>query len=205
MIAEARRLIYIFGTVMIVSIFVVSWINFLWAPWPWSWNPIHWLIFLRTGGPLLYANHVSSAVAVLSVATYFVIKNPKHGAQWILVVFSTGSSHEMIGITETVMVAGTRALGPISNLYWVDLGFVLILALIVASKAQRRMIAEVALVCAVFNAAWLATILIFNIPTLTVNGFIPGPAFFDWRENSLEVASWIVPSAWWILRWRQPR
>lgn len=197
-----RRPVYIFGSFIVLSVFGLLWINFLYNPWPWSWNPLYWLIFLRTGGPLLYANHVSSVVAVLSVASYFAIKNPKNAAQWILVVLSTGSCHEMIGITETVLATSTVALQPITHLYWIDLGFVLALALIVSTRKQKRMMAEIALVCAVFNAAWLGVILGLHVPTLTVKGFVPGPQFFDWRENSLEVASWTVPSAWW-LRWRR--
>ncbi len=172
---------------------IILWINFLWQPWPLSWNPLFDFLFTRSGGPLLYANHVSSEIALLIPTTYFGLKTKS--PKLIIVILSTCSIHEL------VIALNNFATGyyEFDAKYLGELAVFLAIALILASRPQRSTLGKVLVVTMILQALWTMAIYNFGLNTLTIIGFSRGPAFFDWRENLIEIASWILPSSVWFL------
>lgn len=173
------------------------WVNFLYNPQPYlSLNPIFDFLIVRSGGPILYANHVTSCIALLGVTTYFVIKEPKHLAKWCIVIFATASIHEMILDTIFVPLVG-YGLFSFRWEFWLSL--VLILALWLSNREQKKRLGYIAIVCTIYSAIWVSLVIAFHIDMRTIVIFKPGPAYYDYTENALEVFSWLIPISMWFI------
>ena len=182
------------------------WLNFLWQPWPVSANPIQDFLFMRSGGPLLYANHVSSEVAIMGVITYCMIKDKAHAPRIFLVVASFIPLHEIIlplvdfpistlsGVGNGFYFTGSAG----ALKYLAELSILLIIGILIATHAERKRIAKSALVITAYTVVWVATLVAFNVGRITINGFVPGPDFFNPFPNAFEVGGWIVAALTWV-------
>jgi hypothetical protein len=165
------------------------WMNFLYAPWPSiNINPLWDILFLRTGGPLFYANHVSSCVAILGVTTYFAVKEPKHVLKWMFVIFTTASLHEFLLDLWGAFLPG--------GYFWIS--FVLVGGLLLANREQRMRMVYIALFFYIYMAMWVLSINVFHYSYLSIVQYAPGPALLSVPENIIEVVSWTVPLLLWF-------
>ena len=181
-------------------LFAFLWVNFLYGAWP-PMKPIFWPLFLRSGGPFLYANHVSSEIAIMGVASWFAVRHRPRAISWVLVVLSTASIHEIFVAVDNLLI-GTDYFNVESEKYMIYVSILLLIGLIFATKRQRKTLTEVTLIIVLFELFWNVCIIGFHLDTQTINGFVMGSAFWDWRENALEVLSWVLPSVWWLVRWK---
>jgi hypothetical protein len=172
------------------------WVNFLWAPWPVSWNLAWDFLFTRTGGPLLYANHVSSAVVILGVVTYFGLKNREHIASMSMIILSTVAIHEFILEIVTLPVTHFFFFLNLRWIFWLSL--VLGSALILSDRQGKIRMGKIALVVFVYMVVWDLIIWTTGLDYRTVVVFAPGPAFFNPWDNIIEIVSWILPMSMWF-------
>lgn len=170
-------------------------VNFAWGPWPVSWNLLWDFLFTRSGGPLLYANHLSSEFAIMGAAAYSALKAGRK-TRTLLVVLSIVSIHELILETDVVLDVAH----PVSDWkYIVWMSVLLVGALIIATKSQRIKLGKVAFVYSLYVLVWTIIVVTFGLNTHTIIGFTPGPAFLDWHSNALEVFSWMTAMGSWFL------
>ena len=170
-------------------------VNFAWAPWPLSWNPLSNFLFLRSGGPLLFANHISSEVAIMGVVAYVALKSERK-TRTLLVGLSVVSIHELMLEADPILNVA-HPLADWKYIIWMSV--LLIGALLIATKAQRIKLGKVAVVYSLYVLIWTIIVLAFSLNTHTIIGFTPGPAFFDWRSNALEIFSWLTAMGAWCL------
>lgn len=202
---EIRWFVRLFLRYSIFGILAFLWIDFLYRPWPVFSNPVSDFLFTRSGGPLLYANHVSSEVALLITTTFFCVKY--RSAKVVIVILSTASIHEYFvqiydfirgfqigqsGLGQSYLLASTK--------YYFELGVLLAIAIFLATSAERVTLVYVTLVMAGFIFVWDFSTVMFHLTGNTINGFIPGPAFYNWKNNLLEICSWIAPCTIWFFR-----
>jgi hypothetical protein len=186
--------------VNIIAIFATAWliINFAFAPW--SWNPIEDLLYVRSDGFILPANHISSAVAVAGTAMVFMLRDTSKAAKMMFVIFSTASIHEFI-LDGLNVLSNSVSLGTLSyvlNFRWFFwLSFFLIPALVVADGAQRKTMLRIAVFCFAYMFGWYLVALYFHINTYTILGYAPGPAYHDFLPNFFEVSAWVIPASFW--------
>ena len=209
------EMVWLFKTALFYGSFgalILLWINFLYEPWPIFSNPIKDFLFMRSGGPLLYANHVSSTIAILAVTTYFVIKQPRQVTRTMIVILSTVSLHEII--LDTVMGPVTQWAGWNENYaaniqglssffsmnfrwaFW--LALILVLGLALSNKWQRRKLGKIGLFILGYVLIWFVYLVVSHHSPWTIIEFKPGPMFLDPIDNSIEVFSWILPMGLWI-------
>jgi hypothetical protein len=175
-------------------------INFAIANW--SWNPIEDLLYVRTAGPILPANHVSSAFAIILVAGYFVLKDLDHAWKWVFLIFSTVSIHEFtLDILNIPTMYAAHTLSYTFTFRWEFwLAFFLVPAVLIANKEQRKILLFIAVFCAVYIGGWIIIAEAFNIDTYTILAFAAGPAAYDFLPNFFEVSSWVIPASFWLLK-----
>lgn len=176
-------------------------VNFSYAPW--SWNPIEDLLYVRTQGFLLPANHISSALAVAIPAFVFAMREPDKAYRWMFVIFSTASIHEYILDAMDVAVGFVSQdwLSYALTLRWFFwLAVFLVPGVILATKRQRGTMALIAAFCFVYITAWLLIAGYFQINTYTILGYAPGPAYYSFVPNFFEVSSWVIPASFWWFR-----
>lgn len=196
---------------LMVGVFLFFWVDFLWSPWgsPNPWNPISDFLFERTGGQILYANHVVSALAVMLVTTYFILKNPfSKAGKTIFVIFSTVSVHELLlngilnafGFSFLPAYRETASFFYVLDLRWFFwLSLFLVFGLLFATKEQRTKLYRVTIVCAVYMFGWLTYLAVSHHSPWTLYHFSPAPMFLDPIDNSLEVFSWLLPLLVWFI------
>ena len=177
-------------------------INFLWGPWPAvSSNPIWDILFVRSGGPFLYANHVSVELAVCLIAGYFMIKNPKQAWKWIIVIFATASIHEMI-LSVVSYPVSTSILyliySPFTYRWIAWLSVTLVIAILLSNKWQRKKLWQIAVIVTVIEVIWIFAIVLVPFNPRSIIEYQPGPALLSFPENFFEVVSWLVPLFWWL-------
>jgi hypothetical protein len=172
--------------------------NFILANW--SINPIEDLLYVRSAGFILPANHVSSAFAIVLTAFYFAAKYYDHAVRWLFLVFSTVSIHEYIldGLNVPAMIVAHTLSYTITFRWFFWLGFFLVPAMVFGDKQTRKIQLRIALFCLVYMGAWFLVAESLNIDTYTILAFAPGPAFHDFIPNFFEVTSWIVPASFWF-------
>lgn len=176
--------------------------NFAYAPW--SLNPVEDLLYVRSAGFLLPANHISSALAVAGTAFYFMLRDTKNAVKWLFVITSTASIHEYVldGLSIPTFNAANTLSYTITFRWFFWLGFILVPGVVLANKQQRKTLLMIAVFCAVYISAWILIAEYFNINTYTILAYAPGPAFHSFVPNFFEVTSWVVPvSFWWWRRW----
>jgi hypothetical protein len=172
--------------------------NFVLANW--SLNPIEDLLYVRSAGFILPANHVSSAFAIVGTAFYFAAKYYDHAIRWLFLVFSTVSIHEYIldGLSIPSMILAHTLSYTITFRWWFWLTFFLVPAVVLANKEQRKIQFRIALFCLVYIGGWILAAEAFNIDTYTILAFVPGPAYHEFLPNFFEVTSWIIPALLWF-------
>jgi hypothetical protein len=202
---DNRRLMYLAGNLTIVSnivaipigLFMVF--NFAFAPW--SFNPVEDLLYVRSDGFILPANHISSALAVAGTAAVFMVKDLNNAGKLMFVIFSTASIHEYIldALNVPAMLAA-HSLGYTITFRWFFwLAFFLIPGVLLATRKQRITMVKIALFCFVYIGGWIVLASVFNIDTYTILAYAPGPAFHDFIPNFFEVTSWVIPAViWWL-------
>ena len=186
-----------------VGLIAFMWINFAVYPWPRiDPNPMWDVLFLRTGGPILYANHVASGLAIVSVTSYQMARHRKEAYKWVFLVFSAVSIHEMALSVTSYPIYFQQYFHIINNpltfrwFFWLSL--VLVGAIYLANKEQRIRMFKIAIVCIVFDLLWVAAIFALNFDPVTIIQYSPGPAFLDPLPNFLEVCSWVLVAAMWL-------
>lgn len=192
----------ILANVFCFGLLGVLFINFSYGPWPSvSLNPLWDILFVRSGGPFLYANHVSVELFVCIISGYFMVKNPKTAWKWMVVIFSTASIHEMI-LSVVSYPVSTSVLYLIFNpftyrwLFW--LAVTLIFSLILSTQWQRKKLWQIALIVTIIESVWVLAIVLVPFNPRSIIEYGPGPAILSFPENFFEVVSWIVPLAWWL-------
>lgn len=143
---------------------------------------------------------------MLGTASYFALKDTKHALNWILVIFSGISIHELLlsVISYPVYASSHPAFLQIINnplttrwIFW--LLAILLSGLALANKFQRKKLAEIAVIMAVYEFAWTWIGLVyFNIDPMTIIQYKAGPAFYSVIPNIFEVTSWFITGAWWF-------
>ena len=172
--------------------------NFAYAPW--SWNPIEDLLYVRSAGYILAANHISSAIPLAATALILAINDSKKAYKVMFVIFSTASIHEYT-LDGFNLLTGFVRIGWLSYVltfrwfFW--LGFFLVPGVILATKRQRKVLLYMAVFDLVYIAAWYFIALYFGINTYTIQGYAPGPAYHDFIPNFFEVTGWVIPTSFW--------
>jgi hypothetical protein len=188
-----------FGTWALIALLAF---NYAWAPWPLTSNLFYDFLTTRTGGPLLYANHVSTTLMIVFVAAVACYRAGNEAYKQIWVVLSVVSIHELL--LGYIML-------PITNFYWVlNLRWVFWLSIILvggwyfASKSERHRIKRVFVIIFLYMVLWESFLFATHIDYRTIIEFAPGPAFSNPIDNALEIGSWYVPYAYWAggMDWR---
>ena len=148
----------------------------------------------------MFGNHVSSEVAIMSVATYFMVKNYRQPARYFGLSLCVIAIHEFGVLIENVFY-GWSLLGQ-NYKYYGELGAILFIGMFAATRGEKIRLVKVAIVVGAFEVFWALSLVALHINPFTdptISGFDPGPAFYNIPENSLEVGSWIVASLAWLL------
>ena len=208
---ERIQEMFSFANYLVVGIFLFFWIDFLWNPWgsPNILNPIDDFLYLRTGGQILYANHLVSAIGVMLVTTYFILKNPfSRAGKIVFVIFSTVSIHEILlnlvlntfGFTFIPAYYDGGQFFKVLDLRWFFwLSLFLVLGSLFATKEQRKKLVRITLVIVLYMFGWLFYLAISHHSPWTLYQFTPAPMFHDPIDNSLEVFSWLIPLSIWFI------
>ena len=170
---------------------------------PWSWNPIDNLLYVRSNGFILPANHVSSALSVAIPALFFGLKEFDNAYKWMFVIFSTASIHEYVLDAMDVVVGfvSQNWLSYALTLRWFFwLAVFLIPGIILATKRQRQTMVFIVIFDFIYITAWLFVAGYYHIDTYTIMGYAPGPAYRDLIPNLFEVTSWVIPASFWWFR-----
>ena len=173
--------------------------NFAFANW--SINPIEDLLYVRSDGFLLPANHISSALALTSTTAIFQLRDWRKATNILFVIYSTASIHEYIldAFNIPAMLAA-HTLGYTLTFRWVFwLALFLVIGLKMSTREQKKKLAIITAFCAVYIGGWVFLATTFNIDTYTILYYAPGPAFHDFIPNFFEVSSWVIPALiWWL-------
>ena len=195
-----RWLLRLAGNSLAMGVLVALVVNFSFAPW--SWNPIEDLLYVRTAGFLLPANHISSSLAIAGTAFGYAAKDFDNAFKLTFVILSTASIHEYIldALNVPAMIAA-HSLGYTLTFRWFFwLAFFLIPGVIFATRRQRKTLLLITVFCVAYIGGWVVLAEAFNIDTYTILAYAPGPAFHDFIPNFYEVTSWVIPASFWWFR-----
>lgn len=179
------------------------WANFLWAPWPFPASPL----FIRTGGPEFFGNHLISVVAIMSVVTWRMSREAGTAYRALLVTMTLVTVHEwMLPLAQAAVLLPSVALPRIvvaitvynPAKYIVALGLVFVSGFQLATQGERHRIAQTILVMLAFTLAWQATLWYGPFGNLTMDGYSPGPAFWSPVPNLFEIGSSVLASLMWV-------
>jgi hypothetical protein len=173
--------------------------NFAYAPW--SINPINDLLYVRSAGFLLPANHISSAIAVCGTAIYFAIQDTSKAFKLSFVILSTASIHEYVldFLSVPNMISDNSLSYTVTFRWFFWLAFFLIPGVYFATKRQRIILLRILIFCVFYIGAWIVLANFFGINTFTILAYAPGPAYYSFLPNFFEVTSWVIPASfWWI-------
>lgn len=192
----------LFANIIAFCLIGVLIINFIYGPWPSvSWNPLWDVLYVRSGGPLLYANHVSVELAMCFIAGYFMLRNRKDAWKWMVVIFSTASLHELIlsvvsyPVTQSVLYL---IFNPLTYRWIFWLALTLGISLVVSDSWQRKKLWQITILVACIEIIWVIAIVVIPFNPRSIIQYGPGPALLSFPENFFEVASWLIPLAWWF-------
>jgi len=158
---------------------------------------------MRSGGPLLYGNHIISEVAIMGIVTWRMTKDSKHAFKWLALGWTIVPIHEFILYTTDYILSYPHgdfyfngSLG--ADKYLIELAAILIVGILVAKRKEKKRIALVAGIFTLYAIIWVSVLIGFDIGRITIEGFAHGPDFFNPIPNAFEVGSWILVSSLWL-------
>lgn len=166
----------------------------------WSINPIWDILYLRTGGPLLYGNHEIVGLALCAIPIYYCIKERsiRRLPIWLCCMFATVFLHEVVIQSFGAIPYGILIVHQLFNSYMLILGVFAALAFVFGTPFQKRILIYVAILCLCTSAPAMILYRVFNYYPMTLSTFSPGPQIFDFWANLFEDIYWYIPISIWF-------
>ena len=160
--------------------------NVFWADWGWN------LLLVRSYGPLFPDVHALSVAAPVILAWVLVLRKQSL-VMGVLIGFSVAAIHDFILVGAELVLTGAQwELGlsyTIIEIAW------LAAAVRYASKGERKLML---LVAVSFVGVLTLGIAMGDIGT-TAPGRLNTPAFFDLKNNFMEILGWDVGPVVWLM------
>lgn len=166
----------------------------------WHLNPVWDFMYLRIGGPFLYGNHIITAIFLLSIPIYFVIKEKsyKRMPNWLVLTFATIFIHEIfIQVFSAPVYGWGKVYFQVFSVYMIVLLIFFLIGIKIGNKFQRRALKRIVLVCGVSIGITELFYGLLNYHPMTLAEFHPGPQVYSFIPNLIENVLWLLPILVW--------